>query len=136
MNEYEGQGIDAAEQYFTCQCSPPFETVREPGSLYAHRIPIDCMTAEDWQRVARAKQWRAATVYVVSVEGDQDCGYENEGAIAVYANAPGAWKAANLAAEAFLEERADWDKDPTYDVDDEGIHLEKGSYYVKKMTVE
>ena len=128
--------IAAAEEYFTCQCNPPFEAERGDGKgPWAHRIPIDCMTAEDWQRVARSKQERSATVYVVSVVGDQDCGYENDGAVGVFTNKPDAWKLATDLSEAFLGGR-DWDSDPYYDVDGEGIHLERGSYLVKEFSVE
>ena len=123
-----------AAEYFTCKCNPPFEKEREPGSLYAHRIPIDCMTAEDWQRVARVKQERASQVWVVSVEGDMDCGYANDGAIGVFADAPAAWAKAHTAAQAFLAER-DWDTDPSYRVNAEGIYLENGSYLVKEFNV-
>ena len=79
------------ESYFTCQCNPPVET----GENWPiHRIPIDCMTAEDWQRTARAKQERAVTVWVVNVIGDEDCGAPNEGAIGVFEHKPAAWKLA------------------------------------------
>ena len=80
--------------YFTCQCNPPPEGSDEEGYLMMHRIPIDCMTAEDWQRVARAKQERAVTVWVVSVIGDEDCGAPNDGAIGVFENKAAAWKVA------------------------------------------
>ena len=74
------------ESYFTCQCNPPVET----GENWPiHRIPIDCMTAEDWQRTARAKQERAVTVWVVNVIGDEDCGAPNEGAIGVHPTGSG-----------------------------------------------
>ncbi len=126
---------EKADKYFTCQCNPPFIADRGEAGLFAHRIPIDCMTAEDWQRVARAKQERATQVWVVSVEGDQDCGYANDGAIGVFANISDAWGLASSAADAFIENRRDWDPDPYYKVDDEGIHLERGSYLVKEFNV-
>ncbi len=94
----------ATKDYFTCQCNPPFETEREEGSLYAHRIPIDCMTAEDWQRVARTKQERAATVWVVTVLGDVDCGAPNEGVIGVYESKTWAWKVAMLRASEITDD--------------------------------
>lgn len=126
---------EGMEEYFTCRCNPPFETEREDGSFYAHRIPIDCMTAEDWKQVAQARQERAKTVYVVSVEGDVDCNYDNDGATSVHVNKPDAWAEAHKLAQAFISGR-EWDTDPSYKVDDEGIHLERGDYLVKEMTVQ
>jgi hypothetical protein len=76
----------APDDYFTCQCNPP-----DNREGYAHRIPIDCMTAEDWQRVARERQTRAKTVWVVSVIGDEDCGAPNEGAVGVFEFKAQAW---------------------------------------------
>ncbi len=78
------------EPYFTCKCNPSVANMTD-DTWPLHRIPIDCMTAEDWQRVAREKQERAATVWVVSVIGDEDCGAPNEGAIGVFENKPAAW---------------------------------------------
>ncbi len=99
-----------------------------------HRIPIDCMTAEDWKRVAEARQERATQVWVVSVEGDTDCGYDNQGAIGVYQFKNDAWAEALKQAQAFIDGR-DWDTDPYYQVDEGGVHLERGDYYVKELNV-
>ena len=81
----------ALDDYFTCQCNPPPESSDQDGYLLMHRIPVDCMTAEDWQRVAREKQERAVTVWVVNVIGDEDCGAPNDGAIGVFEHKPAAW---------------------------------------------
>lgn len=126
---------EGSEEYFTCKCNPKPDHPIVEGELLMHRIPIDCMTAEDWQRVARAKQERAKTVYVVSVEGDVDCNYDNDGAISVHVNKPDAWAEAHKLAFLFLNGRG-WDTDPSYRVDGEGIHLERGDYLVKEMTVQ
>ena len=123
----------SANEYFTCQCNPPPEGSDQDGYLLMHRIPIDCMTALDWQTLARAKQERSAQVWVVSVEGDTDCGYSNDGAIGVFANISDAWKLAMTASEEFLGEDAE--RSRYYKIDEEGVHLERGSYLVKKFNV-
>ena len=108
------------EPYFTCKCNPPFEKWRDDENggephLWAHRVPIDCMTAEDWQRVARQKQERAVTVWVVSVIGDEDCGAPNDGAIGVFENKMAAWKVAM--------DRASEITDDDVDVREDSIHM-------------
>ncbi len=130
MEEWEA----SSAEYFTCQCNPPFEAVREEGSFYAHRIPIDCMTAEDWQRVAEARQERAVQVWVVESNGDSDCGGANDGVFGVYANKSDAWEKAFMEAQRFISER-EWDKDPEYNVTEEGIELYRSSINVKEMNV-
>ena len=96
-----------------------------------HRVPIDCMTAEDWQRAAKAKQERAATVYVVNHIGDQDCGWDNPGVIGVFGNPQDAWEAATAAAKAEALNM----NDDYWRVDEKGIHLGRGEVEVKKMHV-
>ncbi len=111
----------ALDDYFTCQCNPPPESSDQDGYLLMHRIPVDCMTAEDWQRVAREKQKRAATVWVVTSVGDSDCGGINKGLHGVYSGSVEAWTAAMAVAHEYVEDR-DWDKDPEFDVTDEGTY--------------
>ncbi len=118
------------DEYFTCQCNPPFESQREDG-FYAHRIPIDCMTAEDWQRVARAKPERAKTVYVVTSLGDQDCGFPNEGVLGVFVEEKDAWTLAFATGSKYAGSgRLDWGG-----VSGEGIELGRGDILVQKMEV-
>ncbi len=130
---------EKAAKYFTCQCNPAFESQRPDengvlGGLWAHRIPIDCMTAEDWKRVAQAKQERAKTVWVVTVVGDEDCGAANDGLIDVYANKNDAWSRAFQKAQEHVRERS-WDSDPEYDVSEEGISLYRSDVLVTKTEV-
>ncbi len=127
MEEWEAKSAE----YFTCQCNPP--VVQGHDGLY-HRVPIDCMTAEDWQRVARAKQERAVTVWVVEVNGDSDCGGPNDGAIAVYAHKSDAWEKAFMEAQRFINDR-EWDTNPEYNVTEDGINVYRGSFNVKEMHV-
>ena len=103
------------DDYFTCQCNPPVAPMGD-DAWPLHRIPVDCMTAEDWQRVARAKQERAKTVWVVSVIGDEDCGAPNEGAIGVFEHKPAAW--------ALAMERAVEISPEDIDVEDNRISLD------------
>ena len=121
----------SSDEYFTCQCNPPFETERKPGSFYAHRIPIDCMTAEDWQRLAREKQTRAKTVYVVSVVGDEDCGWPNDGAIGVFENRTPAWRLAMDRAEEINEKHSADD----LNMEENRVRLERADIYVTEMEV-
>lgn len=135
MNPLEPYDEEAAEAYFTCQCNPPFEKWRdgEDGGephLYAHRVPIDCMTAEDWQRIARAKQDHAATVWVVEVNGDIDCGYPNDGVIGIFENAEKAWAVAMLTAQANNGGSDEWE------VSEEGINIGRADVFVKKLEVQ
>jgi len=121
------------DEFFTCKCNPPFVADRGEAGLFAHRIPIDCMTAEDWQRVAQAKQERAATVYVVTSLGDQDCGFPNEGLLGVFVEMQAAWLTAFETAEAYRSS----DYSPTFTgVTAEGISFERGMIYVEKKEVQ
>ncbi len=121
--------LQPPEPYFTCQCNPPFEKEREEGSFYAHRIPIDCMTAEDWQRSARRKQKRAETVWVVNVIGDEDCGAPNDGAIGVFEHKAQAWALAMDQAVLISDE---------FDVKEDSIQLDyqRVVIEVKEMVVQ
>ncbi len=121
-----------SDEYFTCQCNPPRDVVRIGWLM--HRIPIDCMTAEDWKRVAEARQERATTVYVVEANGDSDCGGPNDGVLGVYANKSDAWEKAFMEAQRYNNNR-DWDKDPEYNVTEDGIDVYRGSFNVKEMSV-
>ena len=125
---------EESAKYFTCQCNPPFESVREEGSFWAHRVPIDCMTAEDWKRVAEARQERAVQVWVVESNGDSDCGGTNDGVLGVYEHKSDAWTRAFSEAQQYINNR-DWDKDPEYNVTEEGIELYASSINVKEMNV-
>ena len=123
------------DEFFTCQCNPPFVADRGEAGLFAHRIPIDCMTAEDWQRVARAKQERAKTVYVVTSIGDQDCGFPNEGVLGVFAHEKEAWVMAFDTATRYTTPDStgysvDWGG-----VSDEGIEIGRGDILVQEMMV-
>ncbi len=119
------------EPYFTCQCNPPVAALGS-DEWPLHRIPIDCMTAEDWQRVARKKQERAVTVWVVSVIGDEDCGAPNEGAIGVFQHKPAAW---GLAMERANEIVSDVD---VFDVKESSIQMdyERVVIEINEMTVQ
>ena len=129
MSEWE----ESSAKYFTCQCNPPVAPMGD-DAWPLHRIPIDCMTAEDWQRVARARQERAVTVYVVESNGDSDCGGTNDGVLGVYEHKSDAWEKAFMEAQRYISER-EWDKDPDYNVTEEGIELYRGSINVKEMNV-
>ena len=129
------EGPLANDEYFTCQCNPPVPETNDPDRLIMHRIPIDCMTAEDWKRVAQARQERAVTVWVVTSVGDSDCGGINEGLHGVYSGPNKAWAAAMAVAQGYVDDR-DWDDDPEWEVTDEGIELYRSSVLVTETTVQ
>ena len=128
------EGTNPTDDYFTCQCNPPVAPMTD-DAWPLHRIPIDCMTAEDWQRVAREKQERAVTVWVVTSVGDSDCGGINEGLHGVYSGSVEAWSSAMAVAHQYVDNR-DWDDDPEWDVTNEGIDLYRGSVLVTETTVQ
>ncbi len=118
------------DDYFTCQCNPPVAQMGDEA-WPLHRIPIDCMTAEDWQRVAREKQVRAKTVYVVSVIGDEDCGWPNDGVIGVFENRTPAWRLAMDRAEEINEEHSA----DHLSMEEDRVRLERADIYVTEMKV-
>ncbi len=96
-----------------------------------HRIPIDCMTAEDWKRVAQERQIIAKTVYAVVSLGDSDCGFPNEGVLGVFSEESAARALALAVATRYNE--PDWIA--WGGVSEGGISVGRGDVLVQKIEV-